>query len=44
MATVLPRIFVDDPAGAVRFLRDVFGAEGEFESDRPTQLTIATAW
>lgn len=40
MATVLPRMFVDDPAGAVRFLRDVFDAAGEFEADRPTQLTI----
>jgi len=40
MATVLPRMFVDDPAGAVRFLRDAFGAVGEFEAERPTQLTI----
>jgi uncharacterized glyoxalase superfamily protein PhnB len=40
MATVLPRMFVDDPAGAVRFLRDVFGAVGEFEAERPTQLAI----
>jgi uncharacterized glyoxalase superfamily protein PhnB len=33
-------MFVDDPAGAVRFLRDVFGAAGAYEADRPAQLTI----
>ena len=40
MATVLPRMFVDDPAGAVRFLREVFGAEGEFAGHRPAEMTI----
>ncbi|MFC0436671.1 VOC family protein [Kutzneria buriramensis] len=40
MATVLPRMFVDDPAGAVRFLREVFGAEGAFVGDRPAEMVI----
>lgn len=40
MHTITPRMFVPDPAAAVTFLRDVFGAQGELEADRPTEITI----
>ncbi|WP_236794926.1 VOC family protein [Amycolatopsis sp. GM8] len=38
--TVTPRMFVADPAAAVVFLRDVFGASGEFDPDRPAEVVI----
>lgn len=38
--TITPRMFVDDPEGAVAFLRDVFGAQGEIEGDRPAEIVI----
>jgi uncharacterized glyoxalase superfamily protein PhnB len=31
---------VDDPAGAVRFLRAVFSAVGEVQGDRPAEIRI----
>lgn len=40
MHTVTPRMFVDDPGAAVAFLRDVFGAEGEIEGDRPAEIVL----
>lgn len=40
MHTITPRIFVPDPEGAVAFLRDVFGAQGEIEGDRPAEIVI----
>ena len=38
--SVTPRIFVEDPEGLVRFLRDVFGASGEVEPGRPAEIRI----
>ena len=38
--TVMPRMVVADAAGAVAFLREVFGAEGEFDPDRPAEMRI----
>jgi PhnB protein len=38
--TVTPRIFVDDVAGAVGFLREVFGATGELQEGRPTDVVL----
>lgn len=40
MRTIKPRIFVHDPEGAVAFLREVFGARGEIEGDRPAEIVI----
>ena len=37
---VIPRIAVDDPESLVEFLRDVFEAEGEYNSKRPSELRI----
>ncbi len=38
--SVTPRIVVDDLAGQVAFLREVFDAEGEVEPGRPAELRI----
>jgi len=38
--TLTPRIFAQDPERLVSFLREVFGAEGEFKESRPTELQI----
>jgi len=38
--TVIPRIITDDAAGLVRFLKTVFGADGEFQAEAATQMTI----
>jgi uncharacterized glyoxalase superfamily protein PhnB len=38
--TVTPRIFTDDVAGLVGFLKTVFGAGGELQSAAPTEMTI----
>ncbi|HEX7294617.1 MAG TPA: VOC family protein [Pyrinomonadaceae bacterium] len=37
---VIPRIAVDDPKSLVEFLRDVFEADGEYNSARPSELRI----
>jgi PhnB protein len=37
---VTPRIVVTDVAAQVRFLRDVFGATGEVDPDRPAEVRI----
>jgi len=39
-ATVTPRIVVEDASELVKFLREVFGATGEYRADRPAVLTI----
>ena len=36
--TVTPRIVTEDPKGLVGFLHRVFGADGEFQEDRPVEL------
>jgi len=41
--SVIPRIVVDDVAGLVAFVRDVFGATGELAPDRPAMLAIGDA-
>ncbi len=38
--TLTPRIFTADVAGLVRFLKQVFGATGEFQTARPCELQI----
>jgi len=38
--TVTPRIAVDDVAGLVQFLRDVFDATGDVVPGRPAELRI----
>ncbi|MFF3666998.1 VOC family protein [Microtetraspora malaysiensis] len=36
--TVTPRIITGDPAGLVGFLKEVFGAQGEIEGERPVEM------
>ena len=38
--TVTPRLFVDQPAKLVEFLKRAFGATGEFEEHAPTDVRI----
>src|ERR1700741_2553527 len=38
---LIPRIVTNDVKGLVAFVRDVFGAAGEVEGDRPAVLDIA---
>lgn len=38
--TVIPRIFTNDVAGLVDFLRIVFGAHGKLRSEAPTEMRI----
>lgn len=37
---VIPRMAVDDPEALVEFIRHVFGAIGEFNPKRPSELRI----
>lgn len=37
---VIPRIAVNDPQALVEFIQHVFGAVGEFQRQRPTDLRI----
>lgn len=36
----MPRIFAGDVTGVVTFLRTLFGARGEFDPGRPTEMRI----
>jgi uncharacterized glyoxalase superfamily protein PhnB len=38
--TITPRIFVNDPAAFIAFLKRVFDATGDFESDAPSEILI----
>lgn len=38
--SVTPRMVVSDPSAVVEFLRTVFGATGDVESNRPTEVRI----
>jgi PhnB protein len=38
--SVTARIFVDEPQELVDFVKSVFGATGDYRSDRPTVMTI----
>jgi len=38
--TLTPRLFADDPARLIAFLRTVFGATGEVQTERPSELRI----
>lgn len=38
--SITPRLVAREPAALVQFLKDVFGARGEFTSDMPSQLQI----
>ena len=38
--SVTPRMVVSDAAGAVEFLRTVFDAAGEVQTERPTEVRI----
>ena len=37
---VVPRLFTDDVAGLIEFLKVAFGAQGEQVQNRPTELVI----
>lgn len=37
---VIPRISVADPLACVNFLWEVFGAQGDFETGRPSEMRI----
>lgn len=37
---VIPRLSVADPSKCVSFLRNVFGAQGTFNDDRPSEMRI----
>jgi PhnB protein len=41
---VTPRIVTPDPQGLVRFLQQVFDAEGAFHPGRPAELRIGDSW
>jgi len=38
--SVTPRLVVHDPAGLVQFLKDAFGASGDFVAAAPSQMRI----
>jgi uncharacterized glyoxalase superfamily protein PhnB len=38
--SITPRLVAHDPAQLVRFLKDAFGASGEFEADAPSEMQI----
>lgn len=38
--TVTPRLIVRDPQGLIRFLKDVFGAQGDLPVGRPAEMRI----
>lgn len=38
--SVTPRLVVDDPARQVEFLKQAFGASGDFRTDRPSVIRI----
>ena len=38
--SITPRLFVEDAAGLVAFVKQVFGASGELQDDRPSLITI----
>lgn len=40
---VIPRIAVDDPEALIDFVRQVFGAAGEFHPSRPSELRIGAS-
>ena len=40
---VIPRLSVADPEAATRFIKAVFGAEGRYTADRPTELRIGAS-
>lgn len=42
--TVTPRIVAHDARELVTFIKNVFGATGDYETDRPTALTIGESW
>jgi PhnB protein len=38
--TLTPRIVVEDPAGLVAFLKQAFDAQGDFQTEAPSQIRI----
>ncbi len=38
--TIAPRIFVEDAAGLISFMKDVFGAEGDLPQLGPAEMRI----
>lgn len=40
---LIPRIAVDDPKALVGFIQQVFGAQGAFYAERPSELRIGDA-
>ncbi len=42
--TITPRIITSQPRELVRFVKEVFRAQGEFQSDRPADLRIGDSF
>lgn len=40
MHSITPRLVAHDPKRLVKFLKDAFGASGEFETDHPSEMEI----
>ena len=38
--TITPRIFTEDPEGLVEFVKQTFGATGEYQTIRPSEIRI----
>jgi PhnB protein len=38
--TVIPRVFTEDAAGVIDFLKTVFGADGQMRAGAPTEMRI----
>ena len=38
--TITPRIITPQPAELVRFVKEVFRAQGEYQAERPTEMRI----
>ncbi len=38
--SITPRVFVDDPAALVAFLKQAFDGQGDLQAERPTEIRI----
>lgn len=38
--SITPRLFVEDPAAEITFLKQVFGASGAFQAEFPSEIRI----
>jgi len=42
--TITPRIITPQPAELVRFVKEVFRAQGEYQAERPTEIRIGDSF